>query len=927
MATKQQVVEVDGRDLTVSNLEKVFFPESGFTKGGVIAFYTEIADVILPHLRNRPLTLKRYPEGITGEHFYEKNAPKYKPGWVKTYAVPRSEGGGDINYVLCNDRATLIWATNLADIEKHVLLATAPDLHQPTSVVFDLDPGEPAGILDCGEVALHLKGLFDAWGLQSFVKVSGSKGLHLSVPLNCDATYEFTQPFAKAIAELGAHQMKGRVVSEMAKSIRGGKVLIDWSQNSDFKTTVCVYSIRAKNAEPFISMPITWDELKRAVQRKDAKALSFTAAAAVKRIHKLGDLFAPVLAVQQQLPDAFTKALASGPAPKLATWPSNRDKSLREYVAKRDFTKTKEPEAHVTKEAKRDAPRHYVIQKHAASHLHYDWRLEMQGVLRSWAVPKGPPTELREARLAMHVEDHPLDYERFEGTIPAGNYGAGTVMVWDYGEYEDITGNPAAAFHAGKMHIVMQGKKLKGEWILVKDKREPESNKWLLIKAGESMRPISPKLDDNSAVSRRSMAAIAKANDAQWHSNRPAASAERTKRLTKERTRSSTPSRSPQPSPAGSSSQGVPQLAPSGRADFSTTGSSQRARIAKASSFSHSEKVRMRGSSQNESTPLRRLPPKTAQPKFIEPMNCKAVTSLPDDEDWTFEIKFDGYRCIAVKDRNETTLFSRNKNTLNPRFPNVVAALSAIGGDFVLDGEIVALDEQGRPSFQLLQSNVTRSLDVFFYVFDLLHRDGGDFQPRAIEQRREALHHLLGSPADPIRLSPLLEAPAGQVLEAVRKLGLEGVVGKRDRSVYEPGERSGGWIKHRTSREQEFVIGGYKLGTHGFDSLLVGVFKDKRLHFVARAKNGFVPRLREEIFASFTDLRSETCSFVNLPEKKGARRGVAVTAEKMKEYRWLKPKLVCRVSFVEWTDAGNLRHATFVAMQDDKTATEVVRET
>jgi bifunctional non-homologous end joining protein LigD len=266
--------------------------------------------------------------------------------------VLRSEGGPDINYVLCNDRTTLIWATNLADIEKHVLLAKAPALHRPTSIVFDLDPGEPANIIDCGRVALHLKTTFSIWGLESFVKVSGSKGLHLSVPLNTEVTYEMTQPFAKAIAELAQQQMPDQVASEMAKKLRRGKVLIDWSQNSDFKTTVCVYAMRAKSAEPFISMPITWDELRKAVKREHPKMLFFTPAAAVKRLKRVGDLFAPVLTLRQKLPTVFTKALAAGPPPKLSSWPRNRsksgqdhDKSLREYAAKRDHTRTPEPAA------------------------------------------------------------------------------------------------------------------------------------------------------------------------------------------------------------------------------------------------------------------------------------------------------------------------------------------------------------------------------------------------------------------------------------------------------------------------------------------------------------------------------------------------------------------------------------------------------
>jgi bifunctional non-homologous end joining protein LigD len=273
------------------------------------------------------------------------------------------------------------------------------------------------------------------------------------------------------------------------------------------------------------------------------------------------------------------------------------------------------------------------------------------------------------------------------------------------------------------------------------------------------------------------------------------------------------------------------------------------------------------------------------------------------------------------------TLFSRNQNVLNKRFPNVVEALATLPGDFAIDGEIVALDAQGRPSFQLLQNNVSRPLDVYFYAFDLLNRDGEELVRQPIERRRELLDELMPEPSDPLRRSPLLTASAGQVLKAMRKLGLEGVVGKRAGSVYQPGERSGAWIKQRTDTEQEFVIGGYKPGTHGFDSLLVGVYEKRQLIFVARLKDGFVPRVREEIFAKFEKLRTDKCPFVNLPEKKGMRRGEALTAEKMKKYRWLKPKLVCRVSFVDWTDAGNLRHATFAGMRDDKKAADVVRET
>ena len=536
MGTKHPV-KIGRRELSISNLDKVFFPESGFTKGQIIDYYMAIADAILPHLKGRPLTMKRYPDGVAGKVFYEKNAPSHTPEWVKRFGVERSEGGDDIQYILCNDLATLVWVTNLGDIEKHVLLGRAPKVNRPTSVVFDLDPGEGAGLLDCGQVALHLKAVLHSLGLESFVKVSGSKGLHLSVPLNTATTYEATQPFAKALAELVKQQMPDRVVSDMAKKLRRGKVLIDWSQNSDFKTTVCVYAMRAKHGEPFVSTPITWQELAKAVKSGDEKPLYFTPDETVKRFKRKGDLFEPVLKLRQKLPRAFTQALAAGPTPKLVSWQRHgangkavKDKSLKEYSAKRDPTRTPEPMSRKARGTRKQKGVHrFVVQKHDASHLHYDWRLEMQGVLRSWAVPKGPPKEPRETRLAMHVEDHPLAYAKFEGTIPEGNYGAGTVMVWDQGEYEDLTGNPAAAYHQGKMHLIMRGKKLKGEWIMVKDRRDEDGNKWLLIKAGEPLK-LSAKADNTSAVSGRSMSQIAKANDQQWHSNRSRKAAQSSRR-------------------------------------------------------------------------------------------------------------------------------------------------------------------------------------------------------------------------------------------------------------------------------------------------------------------------------------------------------------------------------------------------------------
>ncbi len=297
-----QTVRIGERDLPVSNLDKVLFPVTKFTKAQLIDYYVRVSRWLLPHLHDRPVTLKRYPDGVTGEFFYEKNAPRFTPAWVKTFPVPRRAGGQPIRYVLINDLETLVWAANLATIEFHPFLHRAPRLDRPTSVVFDLDPGPGADVLTCARVAFLLRDALEKFGLQSFAKVSGSKGIQVYAPLNSAATYDATRPFAKALAQALEREHTDMVVSEMAKHLRAGKVFIDWSQNSDFKTTVGVYSLRAKRQTPFASMPVSWDELRAALDAKDARALCYQPDAAIERLEKIGDLFAPVLKLKQRLP-------------------------------------------------------------------------------------------------------------------------------------------------------------------------------------------------------------------------------------------------------------------------------------------------------------------------------------------------------------------------------------------------------------------------------------------------------------------------------------------------------------------------------------------------------------------------------------------------------------------------------------------------
>jgi bifunctional non-homologous end joining protein LigD len=291
-------LEIDGRDVKVTNLGKVFYPKTGFTKGEVIDYYIKVSPVLLPHLKNRPISLKRYPDGVEGFFFYEKNCPSHHPDWMKTISVDKSDGS-KIRYCAMNDLSALVWAANLADLELHTFLHKAPALLRPTAIAFDLDPGPPANIIQCCHVALQVRKIFTALGLDSYAKTSGSKGMQVYVPLNTSVTYERTKAFAHTVATALEHLFPETVISRMERQLRKGKVFVDWSQNDDKKTTVTVYSLRAKE-EPTVSTPVTWGEVETALRRK--KELRFTSAEVLKRVKKRGDLFAPVLEQKQKLP-------------------------------------------------------------------------------------------------------------------------------------------------------------------------------------------------------------------------------------------------------------------------------------------------------------------------------------------------------------------------------------------------------------------------------------------------------------------------------------------------------------------------------------------------------------------------------------------------------------------------------------------------
>jgi bifunctional non-homologous end joining protein LigD len=307
----RQAVDVEGRRLELSNLDKLMYPAVGFTKAHVIDYYTRVAPAILPHLADRPVTRVRFPNGVEGKSFFEKQCPDHRPEWVPTVALPvrgtgRFGGGSargprDVEFCLVRDLPTLVWLANLAALELHTSLARADDMSSPTLMVFDLDPGAPAALLECARVGLWLRAVLEGLGLGCVIKTSGKKGLQVYVPLNTPVTYDETKPFAHAVARHLEKEHPELVVSKMKKELRGGKVFVDWQQNEDFKTTVCAYSLRARE-RPTVSTPLAWEEVERAVQREDADGLVFDAAAVLERVEREGDLFAPALELEQELP-------------------------------------------------------------------------------------------------------------------------------------------------------------------------------------------------------------------------------------------------------------------------------------------------------------------------------------------------------------------------------------------------------------------------------------------------------------------------------------------------------------------------------------------------------------------------------------------------------------------------------------------------
>ena len=563
--------------------------------------------------------------------------------------------------------------------------------------------------------------------------------------------------------------------------------------------------------------------------------------------------------------------------------------ALKEYKKKRSFAKTPEPQGGRPD----NKTLQFVVQKHAASHLHYDFRLEMDGVLKSWAIPKGPSLNPADKRLAMQVEDHPFDYKDFEGIIPQGNYGAGTVIVWDEGTYEPLEetngSKPAQEkallkeLRSGSLKFRLNGKKLKGEFALVRTKGRGE-NSWLLIKHRDRYASETPVTDkDRSVLSKKTLDQIA-ANPRSrlWSSNRKTAA---------------------KPTPTKSTA----------------------AKLAPAKSTA--TKLAPAKPTPTKSTPaIPAAAPKAPMPKDISPMLATLVDKPFDDDGWSYEIKWDGYRALAYLKKGSVELRSRNNKAFEKYYP-LYDALKQWSVDTILDGEIVVLKENGESNFGELQNwRSEADGDLIYYVFDILWLDGRDLTGLPLSERRALLQSIV--PADGIvRYSESFETGGTKFFAQAQKLGLEGIMAKRTDSLYTPGARTRDWLKIKTTNRQEVVIGGFTRNADTpklFSALLAGVFEDGRLQYTGKIGTGFTEKMQQDMMKQFKPLIQKKTPFATEPDINQPSRFRPTPPEATAT--WLKPVLVGEVAFREMTGDGLMRHPSFQGMREDKKAKDVVRE-
>ena len=814
-------MELDGQRLRLSNLDKLFWPKEGYTKGDLLAYYWNVRDLILPYLRDRPLTRKRMPDGIEGPFFYEKNAPSHTPDWMPRCRVESEDAEeGSNDFLVANTAADLLFVVNTGAIEFHPLHARCDSIDHPDYLFFDLDPMGAATFEDVLAVARHVHVALEHLGLPAYAKSSGATGVQIYVGVDPRPTHDEVRAFVGAIGQAVRGVDPDRVTMEYQVRKRGDKVFIDHNMNRRGANISAVYCVRPEPGAT-VSTPLSWEE----VEAGEVRPQDFTIANVHDRFAEVGDLFEgmltdPVdpreafaaLGIQLANPSPAGEAGRSAQGERPAGSPEGTssgarrrvrpahhvndaaDEKLAEYERKRRFDVTPEPPP----EVKPGSDELFVIQKHDATRLHYDLRLEHDGVLASWAVPRGLPTNPDDKRLAVHTEDHPIEYGSFEGWIPEGQYGAGEVRMFDRGRYE------ALEWKDDKVTFRLEGSRHRGEYHLVKTRTD-----WLIF------------------LSKRSA--------------------------------------SEQPEP----------------------------------------------------------------PPMLAPMLAEGGYRAFDDEGWRFEPKLDGIRTLAYVATEGTRLVSRtgrDQTAIYPELDNLARFVNALHA--VIDGEVVAADEQGRPSFERLQQRMNlsapkdvekarRKVPVVLFAFDLLWFDGRDLTREPLEERRRLLEEIV-TVTGPMALTFVVDGEGTSFFHSAKQLGFEGIVGKRLGSPYLPGRRTKDWRKIKATNQQDCLILGWTPGTGSrgatFGALLLGAYRDGELVWIGQVGTGFTDGVLRDLMKHLASLEMSEPPIADpeLAAVKGAR--------------WVRPELVCEVEYLEMTRVGKLRAPSFKGLRPDKAPADCVLE-
>jgi bifunctional non-homologous end joining protein LigD len=765
-----QIAQVGKRKIELSNLQKALYPDDQIVKVQLIEYYFKLAPTILAHLKGRPLSLVRYPDGIGGESFFQKNRPDWAPDWIEYVTL----GEEKKDYVIATEEASLVWLANLACIELHQMHSRAPHFDKPDYIVYDLDPPENFKFTQVAELALEFKEHLETFGYHAFVKTTGRKGLHVVTPIEPKWDFHTAFEAARAVAQPFVDSHASTLTLQIKKEHRGGKVLLDIYRNRQSQTIVCAYSARGLPGAP-VSTPLQWQELESLESPK-----TFDLQNLPQRVLQNGDPWEAIAAYATSIhTDRRAKSAKKNLKPARTR---KTPEQLESYSRKRSFDKTPEPvPAQLAGEGSA-----FVVHRHHASRLHYDLRLEQNGVLKSWAVPKGLPPRPGIMRLAVSVEDHPLEYVNFEGAIPKGEYGGGMMWKFAQGRYQ-ITKEKKDGFY-----FRLQSRELNAEYRIHRTKE----NQWLLERVD------NPQTD--------------------W----------------------------------------------------------------------------LHGP--------------------VEPMLARPAPKPPQAEDYLYEVKWDGIRAMISLDEGEVRIRGRNGLDITKQFPELLIPEQAFRATSALfDGEIVCLDDDGKPNFRNVIHRMQQSADgaigraitkcsAVCYLFDCLYLDGRPIVNEPLTRRREWLEDAIKRDS-PYRVSQVVEDGAA-FFEAIKQMGLEGMMAKQRSSTYVPGKRSESWLKIKSRQTVECAIIGYTRGKGdreaSFGALHLAQADGDKLKYLGKVGSGFDEHSLKAVWAELQKLATTKRPIKEKPLDDA--RSV-----------WLESKLICEVQFGSLTADGILREPVFLRLRPD----------